>query len=148
MQSLSTESIIYKKIIDFVQPQLSRNWFGFPRNWPCLSQLLTFLSSIYKAIGKKKTSWYLNCTWTSQRHLTQSPLLGTAIQVVADGYYWTTLVMVPVLPVMAFTLCLHQWWKFLTLHSSVQSPSGQGSILGPLYNLPYLLSILTTYPIQ
>ena len=50
------ESIVYKKIIDFIRPQLNKHQFGFLKNRSCLSQMLAFFSNIFKNIEKKKPS--------------------------------------------------------------------------------------------
>ena len=56
------ESIVYKKIIDFIRPQVNKHQFGFLKNRSCLSQMLAFFSNIFKNIEKKKPSdiLYLN----------------------------------------------------------------------------------------
>ena len=107
------ESIIYKKIIHFILPQLSRNQFGFLRNGSCLCQLLTYFASIYEAVNNKNQADVL---YPSPR---------TAIQDVADGDYWTSLVVVSVLPVDVYTLCQHRQRKLHFPPSAVGSPAGQ-----------------------
>ena len=51
------ESIVYKKIIDFIRPQLNKHQFGFLKNRSCLSEMLAFFSNIFKNIEKKKPSY-------------------------------------------------------------------------------------------
>ena len=36
------ESIVYKKIVDFIRPQLNKHQFGFLKNRSCLSEMLSF----------------------------------------------------------------------------------------------------------
>ena len=50
------ESIVYKKIIDFIRPQLNNHQFGFLKNRSCLSEMLAFFSNIFQNIEKKKPS--------------------------------------------------------------------------------------------
>ena len=47
------ESIIYKKIIDFIQPQLAKEQFGFIRNCSCTSQLLCLFHNIMNSVDSK-----------------------------------------------------------------------------------------------
>ena len=47
------ERLIYNKIIDFIQPQLSKFQFGFLTNRSCLHKLLLFLSNVVQALNDK-----------------------------------------------------------------------------------------------
>ena len=49
------ESLIYNKVIDFIQPKLSSQ-HGFLKNRSCLTQLLTSLSSIYCSLDNKSST--------------------------------------------------------------------------------------------
>jgi len=49
------ESIIYKKIISFIRPKLSKTQFGFTKGKSCLSQLLTIFSTINQAADSKNS---------------------------------------------------------------------------------------------
>ena len=50
------ESLIYDEIISFIRPKLSAHQFGFLRQRSCLTQLLTFLSTIYSEVDQKRTA--------------------------------------------------------------------------------------------
>ena len=50
------ESLIYNKVIDFIQPKLSPSQYGFLKNRSCLTQLLTSLSSIYCSLDIKSST--------------------------------------------------------------------------------------------
>ena len=44
------ETIVYRKIIDFLQPLISKSQFGFIRRRSCLSQLLDSFNYIFEAV--------------------------------------------------------------------------------------------------
>ena len=67
------ESVIYKKIITFIRPKLSKTQFGFTKGKSCLAQLLTAFSTISQAIDNQQSAdvMYLDfrrCYLTNRLH--------------------------------------------------------------------------------
>ena len=97
------ESIIFN---NFIQPQLSKSQFGFLRNRSCLSQLLTSLASIYEAVDNRNQVdvLYLDFRKAFDSVPHQELLY---MQVVANGYYRSFMVLVQMLPVLTLSLCMY-----------------------------------------
>ena len=55
------ETLIYQKVIPFLQPQLSRNQFGFSKNSSCVMNLLKSYTEIYNSINQGHSMSFMRC---------------------------------------------------------------------------------------
>ena len=86
------ETIVYRKIIDFLQPLISKSQFGFIRRRSCLSQLLDSFNYIFEAVENNSS---VEAVYLDFR------------KAFALRYYWSLMEVVPMLPLKPPTFYLY-----------------------------------------
>ena len=139
MFSKILERIVYKHIIDFIRPQLSKNQFGFLKGRSCLSQLLTSYSEIVEALNAGESCDVINLDFAKAfDKVSHNQLLFKLWRLGITGNTWKWFECY--LSNRTHYVCLEG-----TNSSSLSVLSGvpQGSILGPLLFLIYVNDITT-----